>query len=162
MKLLFKFYCYHIITIFILSLFWKYEYNRGGNKWVLNWCMVWVDMIANRKSPRGKLFSFQSLIVLCLAANNIFTITSRFSCTHDHRIYILMLMAHFLVGQKGMCYSHQYSDAFTSDILSFLRMIIKFDYPNICFKENSHKKVHMIIKMMLILRYAKKKHSEMR
>ena len=124
--------------------------------------MVWVDMIANRKSPRGKLFSFQSLIVLCLAANNIFTITSRFSCTHDHWIYILMLMAHFLVGQKGMCYSHQYSDAFTSGILSFLRMIIKFDYPNICFKENSHKKVHMIIKMMLILRYAKKKHSEMR
>ena len=95
-------------------------------------------MIANRKSPRGKLFSFQSLIVLCLAANNIFTITSRFSCTHDHRIYILMLMAHFLVGQKGMCYSHQYSDAFTSDILSFLRMIIKFDYPNICFKGNNH------------------------
>ena len=80
---------------------------------------------------------------------------------HARATTIYLCLWHFWL-DKGMCYSHQYSDAFTSDILSFLRMIIKFDYPNICFKENSHKKVHMIIKMMLILRYAKKKHFEMR
>ena len=48
-----------------------------------------------------ELFSFQALIVLCLAANNTFTITSRFSCTRDHT---LMLMA-FLVGQKNALFT---------------------------------------------------------
>ena len=46
-------------------------------------------------------FFFQALIVLCLAANNTFTITSRFSCTRDHT---LMLMA-FLVGQKNALFT---------------------------------------------------------
>ena len=101
--------------------------------------ITWYDSQTKGNQRKTFFFSFQSLIVLCLAANNIFTITSRFSCTHDHRIHILMLMAHFLVGQKGMWYSHQYSNAFTS-VLSFLRMIIKFDYPNICFKGYNHKK----------------------
>ena len=101
-----------------------YIYTMLFVKIALTWCMIGVDMKAYIDR---ELFSFQSLIVLCLAANNIFTITLSFFM-HARPPYTY---AYGIFGwTKGMCYSHQYSNVFTSVPC----LIIKFDYPNICFK----------------------------
>ena len=157
--------CYNVIlnwSLFSFVTFGEYgSHKRTENSFELMYGMSWYDSLILEVTERKTFFcSFQSLIVLCLAANNIFTITSRFSCTHDHRIYILMLMAHFFGWTKrNVLFTSVFQCLHVRSF--FFAYDNKIRLPKHLFQriqsQQENRYIYMIIKILLIRRYANRK-----